>query len=183
MRGREEVGEDTSNRHHLMFICDQETRTQFLSNPVPASALSNSSVTVCLFKNAATHLSFARLTFCSISWCNYLHMVSNLPRSCPYGRQKKADPVLIKGTWSSPNTQFPGTWRIQYSVIAFSRMPTESQRKPRWHPEVCGGVIYWCPGPAACAFHSTFLGKEGSVISKLGLWLWLSELPAACWAC
>jgi hypothetical protein len=31
-----------------MFICDQETRTQFLSNPVPASALSNSSVTAFL---------------------------------------------------------------------------------------------------------------------------------------
>lgn len=182
MRGIGGVGEDTSTRCHLMFICDQDTRTQFLSNPVPTSVLSNGHVTVCLFKNSVTHLCLARLTFCSISWCNYLHMLSNLPRWCPDGRQKKANPVLIKGTWSSQNTQFPGMWRIQYSVLLFLDAywePEEASQTPRgvWR---CNLLV-----PRACSLRFSFHlpGEGGQCNFKTGIVIMAFWATVACWAC
>lgn len=89
-------------------------------------------------------------------------------------RQKKANPVLIKGTWIPHDTLFPGCagFRILPPLLDAHWEENEASVTPRGVRR-CNLLV---PGSAVCAFHSTSLGKEGGVISKLELWLWLSGL-------
>lgn len=153
------MGDDTRNRCRFTLTCDQETMAQFLSNAVPTPVLSSTRVTLCLFKDAATHPCLVWLTFSSVSECHYLHRPPNLPR----WETKQGKSCVDKGRLDSP--QHPVSRCTEASVfIDSSWMPTESGTKPA-DTLRCAEVSF----AAAWAFPSISLGKEDSVISRLKL--------------
>lgn len=89
------------------------------------------------------------------------------------GRQRKASPVLTKGIWIPHNTQCTGIWKLSLLLPDAHWEQNEASLTSRGVRR-CNLLE---PGACCLCFSFHLPGNEDSVISKLELWLWLSDLP------